>query len=370
MAISIVNQPTYPNAVYTPLLYTVSSTLSGSPQFQYVMDIKQGGNLLTRIKQYPNPAAAGVFNPSRVLSDYLTYDEVWKTNNETTPVGSVQSFDIYFGEEYGTSVSSSVILYDGQGSIGNPAVTGTQAEVFPGTVDPNNGTSYNWQAQEVLSNIPLTDNYLAYDDYQTMTFYNYGGLTSVNVDYDPGPSLNYTLASGFNTVPVSTLNIGAAPVWQTVEVTANGTTYTFTKAEDCNYERIRFAFINKYGFYDYYGVNLPVRKTTNITRQTITKPMVNYSSANSVYDPQRRGQLNYNNQYTDDYTVTSDWINQDTAEWLGEIFESPSVFLQEGSEFIPIVITNASYLHNTNKRGQKTFQYEISYQYANSRPGR
>jgi hypothetical protein len=370
MAISIVNQPSYPNAVYTPLLYTVASTQSGNPQFQFVMDVKQYGNLLVRIKQYPNPNAAAVFDPSRILSDYLSYDEHWKIGNETSPAGSVQNFNVYFGEEYGTSVSSSVILYDGNGNIGSPAVGGTNVQVFPGTVDPNNGTSFNWQPQEVLTNLPSSDNYLSYDDYQTMTFYNDGGLSSVTVDYDPGPTISYTMASGFNTIPVSTLNIGAAAVWQTVDVTANGNSYQFLKSDDCNYDRVRFAFINKYGFYDYYGVNLPVRKSTNITRQTITKPMVNYSSANSVYDAQRRGQLQYNNQYTDNYTITTDWLDQEHAEWFSEIFESPSVFVQQGTEFIPIVITNGSYVHNTNRRGQKTFQYDVTYQYANARPGR
>ena len=60
----------------------------------------------------------------------------------------------------------------------------------------------------------------------------------------------------------------------------------------------------------------------------------------------------------------------ETAEWLSQMLESPSVFLQQGENFIPIVITNGNYTHFTNKRSQKTFQYDITFQYSNVRLGR
>lgn len=367
--ITVNAQPPYPNATYTHLLYTITSTQSGQPQYQYVMDVKQGGALLTRIRQYPNPQGAGVFDPSRILNDYIDYDQNWKTSTNILPVASVQTFDILFGEEYGTSVSSSVTLYDGNGSPGNPNVSTSPAQVFGAVVDPNNGTSFNWQAQDVLSNMPQTDQYITEDEYQTLSIYNDGSLTTAQVNYNPGPVSTYNLVNGFNTIPVGGKNIGVTG-WDTITVSVDSQNYTLTKADNCNYERLRFAFINKFGFWDYFGWNLPQRKTTAMTRQTITRPMVNYSSQLSVYNPARRGKDNFNIQYNDVINVSTDWLDQQQAEWVSEMLESPSVFVQSGDNFLPVVITNGSYVHNTNKRSQKTFQYDITFEYANQQLGR
>ena len=151
MAVTIQNQPTYPNAAYTHLVYTVSSDQSGQPQMQYLMDVTQGGQILSRIKQYPNPMGSGVFDPSRIMNDYIVYDQNWKTNVVSPAVQSKQDFIIYFGEEYGTSPSSSITVYNGNGSAGNPAVTGTPVEVIGAVVDPNNGyiTHIFWEAHPV-----------------------------------------------------------------------------------------------------------------------------------------------------------------------------------------------------------------------------
>ena len=369
MAISVTSQPSYPNVAYTHLLYTVSSTLSGNPQFQFVMDIKQGGERLARLKQYPNPQAVGVFDVARILSDYIEFDQNWKASSVSSPVQSLQSFDILFGEEYGTSISSSTTLYDGNGNPGNPAVNPGVAEVFGGTVDPNNGQSFNWQPQTVLSNRPTTGLSITYDEYETLTLYTTSSTTAT-VDYNPGSPSVFSLSAGFNTIPIGSKNIGIPYQFTEIVVDVDGTELTYTLADNCNYDRVRFAFINKFGFWDFYGFNLPKSKVTSTDRQGITKPMVNYSGVVGAYNGQRRGKDWYNIQYTDDFTVTTPFINQSEAEWLSEMFESPEVFVQEGDNFIPIVITNASYTHNTNKRAQKNFQYEIQYQYANNRIGR
>ena len=371
MAIDIANEPTFPNMTYTHLVYTVTSSLSDQPQYQYVMDVIQDSVVQTRIKQYPNPNASGIFDPSRILNDYIEYDENWKVTTAQTAIASVQDFTIAFGEEYGTSISSSVTLYDGLGVAGPPAVTGSAVQVFAGVVDPNNGISYNWQKAAMgLTNTPTSDVYIAYDDYHTMTFYNDGSMNTVNVNFNPGNANNFNLPIGFTSIPIGGYNTGETANWTEIVVTAGSKVWTFKNAEDCNYERVRFAFINKFGFWDYYGVNLPIKKNTTMTKSQLTRPFVNYSSQTSVYDVSRRGRDYYNIQYNDNYSISTDWLDQEGAEWLGELMESPNVFVQQGTDFVPIIITNGTYVHNTNKRSQKTFQYELTYQYANSRLGR
>lgn len=376
MAISIQNQPTYPNGVFTNLVYTVTSDESAQPQMQYIMDVTQNGEIVSRVKQYPNPDGAAVFDPSRILNDYISYDNHQKVNVDTPAVNSVQDFVIYFGEEYGTSVSSSVQIYNGQGGVGAPNVTGTPVEVIGAVVDPNNGSSYNFvTSSRALTNLPSTGNYVAYEDYNTISVYNNGDMNSVVVDYNAGPTINYTPPEGFSTIPVSVKNVGVAGQYFKIDVTITYTgkandVYTFNNVDCSNYDRVRFAFINEYGFFDYFGVNLPQKRETSIKRESLRRPHVDYSTNLSQYNANRRGKDFYNLAYTDKYTVSTDWLDQEHAQWLSELLESPSVFIQQGENFIPIVITNANYEHYTNLRSQKTFQYELTYEFAKQRPNR
>jgi len=135
---------------------------------------------------------------------------------------------------------------------------------------------------------------------------------------------------------------------------------------NCN-QKVRFAFINKYGAWDYWSNFNPVRRNTNIQRETVILPKVDYSSATSPYSYTSRGNKQYFQDFTDTYTVDTDYLDQPFANWLEQLLESPSVFIQQGDEFIPIVITNSSYTANTSTARQKLFKYTITFQPAKGR---
>jgi hypothetical protein len=392
--ITINQEPTYPNVTKTNLLYVVASGNITEPQFQYVMDIDYGSTT-TRIKQYPNPAGVATYDVSRVLNDYLEpRTDVFAITSSTDYGSGKGTFTIAFGEEYGTSVSSSVTLYDGNGSVGDPGVSGSSAVVWGGTIDVNNGLGYNWD--DVYSeNIFLTSypnsqaissdfNYkkVGTTDYGVLSYKgsNVGGtiqatlktfggstITTVNLK-GTTDSVGTIIPSG----PQNLLDAGVTPTqlnntdWYSIDVSTDSFYFKIDK-DTCNYDRTNFLFVNKQGAWDFHGISLPTRKNTNIKRETIVKPFVNYSSALSQYDVRRRGTDVYDISLNDDYVIATQYLTQGEAEWLGEMLESSEVYIQDGSFFIPIVITNASYLHNTNKKSQKIFQYEIQYQYANQR---
>jgi len=410
MAITVVKQPNYPNVTGTNLVYTVTSNSGSQPQFQFVADITSGSSVLTRIRQFPNPAGAGVFDIHRILDDYLEPDNYWKITGAQNATTSYKSFGINFGEEYGTSSSSSVTLYTGNTpqTAGVPAKSGSTIGVFAGTVDPNNGTSYDFPTGSFYK-VPLTSypftftstynsdssKGIATQDYETISFLNKSTDPVEEVIYTVYSSTGTTLGSGSYGVSLSSItgSLIYLPVGPKNLTDAGGTVFTntnwayyrlqisflntegstylfYTKDNNCYYDRTRIAFYNKYGVWDYFGVNLPDSKTTNVTRNTIKRPFVDFSTANSTYDVTRRGLDHYYTSYADDYKVTSNWLSQTEAEWLSELLETPYAFIQDGNNFVPIVITNSSYVHNTNKRGQKNFQFDIEYQYSNTRLGR
>lgn len=154
--------------------------------------------------------------------------------------------------------------------------------------------------------------------------------------------------------------------------------------------RTRFAFINKYGVMDYYNVKNPVKKTSKITRKDYTQDQLPWTTltttSGAVFDASKRGKDTYATTYVDQFEVTTDYLDQENSDWLSEIIESPSVFIQNEtlsnldidsqstfynerimspSGFTPIRIKNASYTWRTNKWKQKLFQYDIKWEFSN-----
>ena len=74
---------------------------------------------------------------------------------------------------------------------------------------------------------------------------------------------------------------------------------------------------------------------------------------------------NYYNEITKRHAVESDYLTQEFADNLRELFFSTNVYVQEGTLFYPVVITNANVTEKTNARSQKLFRYTAEYQYAN-----
>jgi hypothetical protein len=80
--------------------------------------------------------------------------------------------------------------------------------------------------------------------------------------------------------------------------------------------------------------------------------------------------LQFYNKLDQTKTVTTDYLNQTDADWIKELIYSANVYVQEGTDFIPVVITNASVTEKTNPRSQKLYTYEISFKYANQQRAR
>ena len=136
---------------------------------------------------------------------------------------------------------------------------------------------------------------------------------------------------------------------------------------NCGYPGVRFAWKNEYGVWDYFNFNLAESTTSNVLRESYEQTFVNYSSTNTVtYDKGRRGQSQFQNRVDKVHTAESDYLTQENADNLRELFFSTNVYVQEGTTFLPVVITNASITEKTNPRSQKLFRYTVEYQKANN----
>jgi hypothetical protein len=147
----------------------------------------------------------------------------------------------------------------------------------------------------------------------------------------------------------------------------------YTKSEgECGYSGTRFAFLNELGGYDYYSFDLADTKQDNITRETYEQTFINYSAggASVPYNKSRRGSKIYSISYEETRRAESNYLTQAQADWLRELVESPNVFIQEGSDFLPIVISNSTFQYKTNPRSQKLYTLSVDYKMANPRRSR
>ena len=447
MAIVINQQPTSPNMANADVIFSVSSTTSTQPQFQFVIDIYESGSAsrLQRIKQQPNPSGFGVFNVGQILKSFLSSDDVWKTQKFATSSNANMDFIVLFGEEYGTSLSSSITLYNGiSATPGDPAKSGSAFYTFTnGLVDPYDAVNWNFNSssyyddetasiyntfnhQNTLTNGPVTQS-INDDDYATIALYNgnfdNNSTTAQDVFYvqvtwynAAGSSIqtndftNITTNGGgprtadnilwgdsgaYDSQDASTrlVHIGVGPqnledagisipaTWASykVLVTAQGDDYLentdgvwatrwFTKATgECSYNGVRFAWKNEFGVWDYYTFTLQSDSSFNIERQAYEQSFVDYSTADNgpIYDKQRRGSRQFYNALKRVQTANSNWLTQAEADWLRELFFSANVYIQDGTDMLPIVINSAGVVEKTNPRTQKNFQYTIEFSPAN-----
>jgi len=449
------------------LLWEVTSVSSSAPQFQYVCSLQSGcGSVLTTIKQQPNPSGKGVFNLGRLVKQYLDYDNYaldivsggGSFFNKNT--STAKFFKVAFGEEFGTSSTSSVVSYSGVGNAtGSAAQTGSIPFYYfiNGTLDPNSG-DWNWATGSYFKsepipntgsfsyNVALTDaprtQYIQAGDYASISVLNgnlnqstssgqdiawveynvyTAGITASyffdNIDNtnnrlsggprtgsitNPFPGTIQTCNSSlrpFQTSGSLLLHIGVGPQnlldngnisaitgsWDkyTVKLYPQGTSsvntngvwdeFTFFRQNAyCEYPGTRFAFINNYGVWDYFNFTLQENKITAMESGLYKKNFVNYSTTTNAvtYDKKRRGSDAYYLNISENFQVYSDWLTQAEADWLGQLFFSPEVMIQSGTDWLPIIITDTQFVSKTNPRTQKNFQFVVNYTLANNKRSR
>ncbi len=370
MAIEFINSANSTNVAYTRLLYTLSGSLyTDQPQFQYVVDVKASGSneIIKRMTQPINPAGTATFDVARITQGELSADYNWKINSVTPFNSSSQKFTISAGEQFGTSISSSVTVY--------PDQRFATLNVNQGVVEPNAGNYYlNTFKLTTLSNMPSTMS-MQSDDFGTIslltqgdTFVSQSFYSASNAGYVKVDEKNYNapeVNGTFAAVPISS----SANYWNYVDVNVSGSygtqSYRYEASDEIHREKTRFAFVNKLGAWDYYNNYNPVRQRIDISRQQYTAPRVDYSSRRPSYDISRRGKTVNNSSTDDQFTVDTDYLDQANATWLEELIESPEVYIQRNGEFIPVMITDTSYTADTNPSRQKLFKYTINFKPSN-----
>lgn len=133
------------------------------------------------------------------------------------------------------------------------------------------------------------------------------------------------------------------------------------------YEKIQLVFMDKLGSFASFIFNLVSRNTKNITRVDYGEIYGNYAPASQAwnYNTWDRGKKNLDTVITEEFKITSDWINQTQSDYLMELFESPEVYwINEDGVCVAINITSSG-VEKKKVINDQLINYDLTFQLSN-----
>ena len=378
--------------VYNPIYFNADSIRKTNTNYKYVFDLYTGttinGTYQSRIKLLPRPVdGTALYNPSRILESRLSYDKpIQNITACTASVHHLTTYNVQLGEEYGSILTGSTI-YTGLTSFSGYTFNGVQQYTqFPSWnyrdyFCTTGSTPYNFLTYQPRSGVKVK----TASDRGTVTvhspnlssFYNLvvhhitGGTTTYNkairlagiVHLPSGPyNINqYISANTINTdctSPTGTEYYTIQVITQSVPDTEL-LRYDIDCRSTCKYGAVRLQFLNRLGGFDYMNFDLVSRKTVNVERKTYKKTL----PYNYVVGDREKTVLDINGNYVT--KVTSNWCNDDEAEWMEDLLASPEVYIiQDDGVALPVLVqeTSIEIQKEVNKKMfNYTFNLETSY---------
>lgn len=409
MAITIISQPSAKvNPVFNPMYFEVSSNNINQSNFNYVFQLFTGSSIsgppISTVNLLPRPnTALALYNPSRILQSYLGYDLGYQNiTGLTLSNNAMLEYIIDYGESYGPL--SAITVYSGLQDTTSYAFNGVlQYASYPSWSTTYNSSYYNGSppssvtALKFLTNQPRSGVLVkestdrgcvsVFTPYFSNSFYSGFGwsVTVTHSDYT-------TSTHQFNEIPTNVNNIMYIPsgpwninnagagtlinlssdlsytVAGLVKASALSIASAFTENltylidQSCNkYTPVRIMFMNSLGGWDFFNFVLVNVTTINMSSRGTYQKVLPF---NYQIGARQTTVIDMNGTYN--YQVTSDWINDATSKWLGEMVSSPEIYMIDSSgNAYPVQMVENSYVIQTainNHLYNVTFNFTSSYQ--------
>lgn len=142
---------------------------------------------------------------------------------------------------------------------------------------------------------------------------------------------------------------------------------TFRRKKLCTkYDKINIMWLNSYGAYDYATFDWMKRQEREYERETYRKTSGKWVSGSYVYSKGDKELTDYHITRDTIGTINSDWVSETEYNRLLEILETPSVYMWEGTYYLPIVIEMDTIEEKTLKN-DKVFNLTLSYRVTNNK---
>lgn len=394
MAITILQQPTD----YTPggnfIVFIVGSTNVAQPNFKYVANVSINGNMIAKLKAFPNPSNddRAVFNVQELVRNF--FDVIPRIGDgsivpaDTFACDSqIASLQVEFVEEYtgapaNSEESNLITLWNGAFDVmefaqwENVYASKYRIETNPSssfltlplTNRPESVRAISTPTYKQSGNIyfncksETTSNY----DWTFYTYYTadqspYRQFAIKTPNWAPHnstpPELNDAQMIGAPFMPFDVYNISASITSDgnagSDSFPENGGYYSVSATEsdeggfksidyfvylneDCSrFEPTEIHFENQLGAVDSYVFTKTNREVQTIERVQASKPYLNFNETGMFTQygtPTNYSRFNAQVDFTRQYTASSDWLTDAEFEWLQELVRSPRVWLRKAFE--------------------------------------
>jgi len=186
------------------------------------------------------------------------------------------------------------------------------------------------------------------------------------------------VAVGPQNIRNSGISIPATTNYYTVKAINGGstadssTTYTFyLQDDDCKgFETIRLVWLNRLGGWEYYNITKKSTRSVSIERATLKQNYGSWDSSFYNHDTFEGGTKNHSIQAIENIECNTDFITEDEASVLEQLFTSPEVYMQIGVgatdvTYKPVVVTEKDYIKQTTANDmlkQYILNVEISHE--------
>lgn len=372
MAITIQTEPNDLCPAYSDIAYVVSSTNYAQSNFKFIAVVKNAaGTTIAKLKApiFHGTTDRGVFNLSRILQNYVTYN-FGKTITTTAKCNdSYYEYSVEFGEEYGgteylnlTSDTGKYVwnglyaLYAGE-LIDDYKITiplGSYDVKFLTRVRTRRVTREQFDFLYFLrGNTNCTPKILAYNAVGSLiatsiinnTFTDTADKSQFLLRFGAGVANLNTLTAGQLTsgTPGSVIPTGTA--YYTIQIVnsigdAGSELYRFDIVEECSkYTPQYLYFLNPLGGFESVRCSMASKDKYSITRKQFKRNNYTLTGGNTyAYDTTKHGLTNYAVEKTKEVTLNTNWLNETEFEWLQDLIASPVVFYGNSAAAVPIPV--------------------------------
>jgi len=372
MAITINTEPNDIAPVYSDISYVVTSTNYAQSNFKFIAVVKnEAGTIIAKLKApiFHGTSDKAVFNLSRILQNYVTYDFTKSLASISKCTNSYLAYSVEFGEEYGgteylaLATDTGKYVWNGLFDLYGSETTATYQITFPSTTP-----KFLTRVRTRRVSLAQTD-YLyflrgavgASSEIQVKAYNDAGTLIATsqikNNFTDAGEKSEFLLrcpagADNLNDITAGNLTSGtagnvipASTNYYTMQAIDAGSQlgselYRFDVVEECSkYTTQYLYFLNPLGGFESVRCSMASKDKYNVSRKQFKRNNYTLTGNTYAYDTTKHGITNYAVEKTKEVELNTNWLNEAEFEWLQDLIASPVVFLGN----IPVNITDTNY---------------------------
>lgn len=368
-------------------------------EFQYVWNftdnIAQPGNLLGFTGSTPHYKSVGD-------SILVTQNTTGATNPSYDGVHIVTSilddYALVTDQQFGVSTpaeAGTIIYSDYRKTLFTGLTASTCTYVTNSAISHQDFRNYDYHEFNLdavdqgrfLTNVP--DNYRFALNSQAYVNAFATGATNIDklvIKTDAGSTFRIDLGSyNYHSIGVGPYNLNNATLLQGTQpvlTTANKTYSAYTENsssaitsevlvfdiyEKCTpYDQYQLIFIDRLGSFVSFNFDLASTETINIDRKEFKKITGSYNPTSNSwgYNSYDRGRTIMGVTETKSYSLTSNWVTEDEAAYLKELFTSPEVYhIDSSGVWLPVIIKDSSYVIKQRVK-DKIFNITLQFEYA------